>query len=444
MSSAPRIARLAQFGARLDPLAQDGFLYLGASLFAIGQILFAHGADFIQWGSFAAIPYGAAGLVAIVLRRRSAARALRARRWLLVGTFIACLALPLGISIAQRAANVPGVHAQDQVVVIERCGDRVLAHQDCYLSHPTTTGIGAVNDSHRLDARAFVPYLPGIALFGIPNGLAIPRPLQDARLWMTAFAVLVVGLALALSGLGPHQRLRIVQILIVLPTGALPLVTGGDDVAIMALLLLATVLAQRRQPLLAGLAAAAAAAIKLTAWPLAFGLALVVRGPEGKPGRGRYLTALLAGLGPLLAVAWAVNPTAFLVNEVLFPLGLTRVHTKARSPLPGEVLSSLLPQDRLLVLGVLVVLGLIAGVLILHALKPRNVPRMVLAVASGFAVAIALAPATRFGYLVYPVDLLAIGLVAPAIPRVPLQVTQWLRARFGLVDTLVPVEKTAF
>jgi hypothetical protein len=441
MSPRPRIARLVQLGARLDPLAQDGLLYLAASLFAIGQLLFAHGADFVQWGSFAAIPYGVAGLIAIVLHQRQGLATLSARRWLLVGTFVACLALPLGISIAQRAANAPGVHAQDQVVVIERCGDRVLAHQDCYLAHPTTTGIGAVNDSHRLDARAFVPYLPGIALFGIPNGLAIPRPLQDARVWMTAFAVLVVGLALGLSGLGPHQRLRLVQVLIVLPTGALPLVTGGDDVVIMSVLLLATGLAQRRQPVLAGLAAAAAAAIKLTSWPLAFGLALVVRGPDGRPGRGRYLTALLAGLGPLLAVAWAVNPTAFLVNEVLFPLGLTHVHTKARSPFPGEVLSSVLPQDRLMVLGLLAALGLIAGILILRALMPRTVARMVLTVAAGFATAIVLAPATRFGYLIYPIDLLAIGVLVPAIPQVPLQVTQWLRSRLGRVEALPPTER---
>jgi len=443
MSQGPSLARLARLGARLDPLAQDGFLYLTASLFAVGQILFAHGADFVQWGSFAAIPYGVAGLVSILAHNRSSVPVMHVRRVLLVATFVACLALPLGVSVVQRAANAPGVHAQDQVVVIERCGDRVLAHQDCYLAHPTTTGVGAINDSHRLDARAFVPYLPGIALFGIPNGLAIPRPLQDARVWMTAFSILVIGLALALSGLETDRRLRIVQVLIVLPTGALPLVTGGDDVAIMALLLLAIVLAQRRQPLLAGIAAAAAAAIKLTAWPIALGLALVVRGPEGKPGRGRYLSSLVAGLGPLLAVAWAVNPTAFLVNEVLFPLGLTRVHTQARSPFPGELLSTLIARDRLFVLGFLGLLGLIGGVLIVRALAPRTVPRMVVTIAAGFALAILLAPATRFGYLIYPVDLFAIGMLAPAIPDTPLAITQWLRTHWHGVGTMVAAKKPA-
>ena len=50
---------------------------------------------------------------------------------------------------------------------------------------------------------------------------------------------------------GPTERkVRALQVLTVLPTAALPLATGGDDMPIVAFLLLAMVLAQRRRPLL--------------------------------------------------------------------------------------------------------------------------------------------------------------------------------------------------
>ena len=74
-----------------------------------------------------------------------------------------------------------------------------------------------------------------------------------------------------------RQKIRVAQVLIALPTGALFLSTGGDDMPILALSLLGVAALQRRQTNLAGISLGLAAAMKLTAWPMAAGALLVAR-----------------------------------------------------------------------------------------------------------------------------------------------------------------------
>ena len=54
----------------------------------------------------------------------------------------------------------------------------------------------------------------------------------------------------------------------VLPTGALPMVTGGDDLPVLALLFLGLVLAAKRRPALAGLVLGLSGTLKFTSWPV--------------------------------------------------------------------------------------------------------------------------------------------------------------------------------
>ncbi|WP_298210999.1 glycosyltransferase 87 family protein [Ferrimicrobium sp.] len=393
--------------AQLTPLEQDSLLYLASAIFAIGQLLISTHADYRQWAEIAVIPYAFVGLIALLLSRHRRARASRfTRRGLVVSLFLLCLVVPLSISIAQRINNVPGIHAQDEVAVIERCGDRVVQNQNCYLNRPTTVGTGTQNLSKKTDADAFVPYLPGMIIFGVPNGLTIPKPLRDARVSLTLFTLVITTVALALSRLSADDRVRLFQFVIILPTGALPLVTGGDDLPIVALLLLALVLSYRRQPVLAGVASAVAAAIKLTAWPLAFALIFVQPPNNHRLVRFRYASALVAILVPTIAIASLIDPRAFFVNEILFPLGLTKIKSPAESPLIGQKLVGIFgSQLHAIVVLALVLVGGELALLLYRRLHPRSPASMTAYVALVFFIAIMLAPATRFGYLLYPANM---------------------------------------
>ena len=103
----------------------------------------------------------------------------------------------------------------------------------------------------------------------------------------------VVVALFALSRLRPptDARFRAFQVLTVLPTAALPLATGGDDMPVVALMLLGLVALQRRRPVLAGLALGAASSLKFTAWPLVVLAPVVVADRHRRRALGRYVRA---------------------------------------------------------------------------------------------------------------------------------------------------------
>ena len=104
---------------------------------------------------------------------------------------------------------------------------------------------------------------------GSPSGSKVEARLTDARI---QFLVFTTGRSPCSpsAGSGPptDARVRAFQVLTVLPTAALPLATGGDDMPVVALMLLGLAALQRRRPVLAGLALGAASSLKFTAWPL--------------------------------------------------------------------------------------------------------------------------------------------------------------------------------
>jgi hypothetical protein len=405
----------------LHPLQQDGLLYLVSAVFAALVAASAIRSDYRFWGE-AVAPVYLAGAVACALATRRLLRlqpgragdglAAIARRvawtrravvlFLLLGAVIA----PLMAELAFRAGDRPGANAQPEVAVIEQAGDRAAAARDPYPAAPTNVGSPPRSEASTADADSFFPYLPGMVPFGLENSISGPPELRDARVAMAGFTLLVAALVLAYPGTTVGRRGRALQFLVVLPTGSLPMVTGGDDLPVLALMLLGLVLAERRRPVLAGVALGLDATLKLTAWPVLVLMLLAVRDREERPARGRYALAAAAVLLPVLGIGIGLNPGAFLLNVVRFPLGLTTVRSPAASPLLGQVLVTLFPHEKRLITVLLVAAGL---ALVLAVLR-RHVPRTPASVARftcfAMVVATVLAPATRFGYLVYPANLL--------------------------------------
>jgi len=330
----------------------------------------------------------------------------RVRAGVIVGLLVFAVFLPLSMQLLFRAQGGNGAHAQPEVAVIERAGDRAMHAHDIYPANPTSPGSSPRTDSHGLDATAFFPYLPAMAVFGLTNALHIPAALADARVALTGFTLLVVIVALALVSTEPERRWRAFQVLVVLPTGSLLFVTGGDDLPVLALMLLSLVLAIRRQPYLSGIAMGLAATLKFSAWGLLVLLAFGIQDREGRPAYGRYGFAALVMVLPIVGAGIVLGPHSFVLNVIEFPLGLAPVHSPAQSPLPGQELVQLLPRIKTPLTAALVG-G--AGIAILAALvkwKPRS-PEAI-ARFTGLAIVglMLVAPASRFGYLIYPVNLL--------------------------------------
>jgi len=289
--------------------------------------------------------------------------------------------------------------------VIERAGDRVAAGHSPYLANPTQVGNDASSDSRGIDAESYFPYLPGMAVFGLTNALSLPVALTDARLVIVAFTLAVAALALRLAGSSNGRRLRVLQFLVALPLGALPLVTGGDDLPVIALVLLGLVLAARRSPILAGLVLGCGATLKFTAWPILLLMALAARDRAGRRAPGRYLAAATLVVVPVTAIGFIPSPRAFVESVIKFPLGLTGVRSPAASPLLGQMITHLLPSERKPITVALLAVGLVIVIVVGKLRTPRTTAQVAGFTAFALLLATVLAPATRFGYLIYPADL---------------------------------------
>ncbi|MYS50165.1 hypothetical protein GTW46_08825, partial [Streptomyces sp. SID6013] len=112
-------------------------------------------------------------------------------------------------------------------------------------------------------------------------------------------------------------------------------------------------------------------------------------------------------LGTASAVVLPValtDPAGFFRNVVAFPFGLTATASPADSPLPGHLLAAHVPGGTVIALALLTVGALLIGGSL--ALRPPETLRAAAGrLALGVGLATVLMPATRFGYLVYPMVL---------------------------------------
>ncbi|MFE4974167.1 hypothetical protein ACFRAR_18910 [Kitasatospora sp. NPDC056651] len=340
-----------------------------------------------SWGVWAAGGYLLAALAAVSARRRG-------RELSVAVAAVGAVLVPLGVLVLEG-------RGQSEVAVIERAGSLLLHTGTPYLADP-----GSVVE--------YTPYLPGMALLGLPRALLGNTslggwPLGDARLWCAA-----VFLVCVLRTVPAGRRLGAAA-LTASPLVALPLCVSGVDLPLTGLCWLALVRASERRPVAAGLALATACSLKWTAWPA---LAVVAALLAATAGRRAALRGAALAVG---ATAVAVLPVALraprpLVEQVFaFPTGRGRLPTPAASPLPGRLLADLGPPGWYAAVGLLLLAGLAVGTsLFTH--PPRTATAAARRLALGLSAAFLLAPAGRFGYLALPLLLVLLPLSSSPLP----------------------------
>jgi hypothetical protein len=383
-----------------DGLALDAGLYLLSAAFALVTGLTSTLLPHRAWGLIAVWTYlGALVIVMVQLgTRRPAGRA--ALTWVAwAGTAL----LPLVVEAVQRAGGRTD-RAQDEVLVVEQMGERLLHTGTPYLG---PDAIAALPLADRLGAYA--PYQPGMAIFGLPRAFAGDAWWTDARIFFAVVTLAALVTAVRTLASGPSS-VRALQAATVFPICALTLATGGDDIPVMALCLLALAWCAADRFGLAGLAVGAAAACKLFAFPVVAVLAVLAL----TSGRGRRFLPGAIGLPiAVLIPPFLVDGNAFVENVIRFPLGHGLVQSPAQSPFPGYLISSDLPGGRYIAAGLLVAVAVAIAVGLVRR-PPRTAATAALFCGYGLLAAILLMPTTRFGYLLYPVALLV---WAPALSK---------------------------
>lgn len=400
------------------PPPQDGrrarrgpSLRVDATLYATSAVVAAAGwasavPVYRAWGRIALVPYVAAAAVAFVASfaraRRPTADNTRVAELLAVGVFVLATVLPLAMEVAARPSSTGDLHVQSETLVVEQGAAALLHGVD-----PYAASFGGELSRWPRATRTHFPYLPALLVLGLPHASA-PAPFTDARLVFLAGALVCGFAATRVARLSPAGRLRVLQAIAVLPTGAVLFSGGGEDVTVVAVLLLALALAERGRPAAAGIAAAVAAAMKQVALPVAVLAAVVAIADSGGAAKRAGRRAPLAAAATFAAlvapfVLW--SPAAFVEDAVRFPLGFGKVATNHPTPMPGVLLARALPATRV-ALVVAVALAVVA--LLVRALRRRRPTAASAAVdaAAVVAVAMLLSPASRIGFVVYPLDLL--------------------------------------
>jgi hypothetical protein len=250
-----------------------------------------------------------------------------------------------------------------------------------------------------------------MAIFGLPAAVGMHGAAANPRLWMgvAAVAVLTVAFRLAMPG----RAITSTAFAFSSPALALPLTQGLTDPPVVALLILALAGTAARPRLqraqwMAAIALGAACAIKATAWPALPVITAMLAARDGARGATRFAvtagittTALLVATAPAAVSA----PAALFQNTVLFPLGMARYRTDAQSPLPGHLLAATGQSGQWSAIGILCAAALAMGISLVVR-PPADTKAAVWRLAVTLAILFALAPASRWGYFVYPAALL--------------------------------------
>jgi Glycosyltransferase family 87 len=364
-----------------------------AAFAAFAVVVIATSGQPVQWiwGIWAAGGYGLAALTAALWRSRG-------REAALVVALAGALAAPLAWQVT-FGRKMPKL-GEGSLTVVTRSAVLLLHHGTPYLP--------ADRISHFLE---YNPYEPAMAIFGLPAAAGLHGTAGNPRLWMgiTAAAVLAAAFRLA----KPGRALRSTAFAFASPVLALPLTTGLTDLPVLALLSLtlactAACPQRRRVQLAAAIALGAACAIKATAWPALPVIAAMLAARDGARAATRFVVTVGVSAAVLVAAtapAAVTAPAALFQNTVLFPLGLTRYQTPADSPLPGHLIAVTGSAGRWAAIGLLCAAGLaMAASLVVK--PPADTRAAAWRLAVTLALLFTLAPASRWGYFVYPAALL--------------------------------------
>ncbi|WP_405922061.1 glycosyltransferase 87 family protein [Streptomyces sp. NBC_00122] len=327
------------------------------------------------WGWCAAAGYlGAAGATALGHRRAA-----------LTAALLGAVAVPL-LWLALTGQG------QSEVTVVERSGRLLLESGRLYVDQPVRV-------------EEYTPYLPGMALLGIPRALLgggdgwAARLLGDARIWCAA--ALFGGLWAGRRLLGA-TRPALLPVLVASPVVALPLAVSGVDLPLAGLCCLALSAAGAGRPVLAGAALAGACALKWTALPAVAVAVALLAACRGRRAAVRCGLAAAGGTALLVLPSALLQPGELWRQVFAFPTGRAEVATPASSPLPGHLLAELGQWGWYAAVGLLM-LGGVAVAVSLLVRPPRTVVAAADRLAIGLTTAFLLAPAGRFGYLALPV-----------------------------------------
>lgn len=355
--------------------------FAGCSVFAVVMALVTNNEVHRLWAVFAACSYLLGAMAVLLWRSRGLDMALVIS---LVGALIAPLAVMAAVQLEQP-----------EVLVIEGSASLLVHHGTPY------PGIAALAAAH--SPNVFDPYLPLMTVFGLPRAWLGFAAATDPRVWLGVGFLAAFTAALVVAG--GHDVIRWAALITASPLVAFCLSVGGTDVPVLAGQCLGLALLWRRRPVAAGLALGAAGAMKATAWPALVVAAVLVAVRDGR-GAALRVSAVAWGLvavavGPV-AVRW---PRSFVQNTIEFPLGLAHVKSQAVSPLPGRLLTETGHAGHMVAVGLLALAGL--GVIVSLLIRPpQTVPAATWRLIVGLTLMFVLAPATRFGYFIYPVGLL--------------------------------------
>jgi hypothetical protein len=344
------------------------------------------------WAIWAAAAYAVTTLILWVTRRKN------------VPVMVPLLVALAGALAAPVTWLITRVSPTAEVDVISRSAVLLLQHGSPYLPQGQLATWLSYN-----------PYLPLMALFGLPRALGASGLFGDPRLWLTATSFALIWAAFAIAA--PHRhcascRHRVWMSTVFItasPVIAFPLAVGITDPPVMALMFLTLALiAKPSNVYRAAVALGVACAMKATAWPAVPVLTAMLAARDAARSAWRFVgtTVVVAVvLSCALAPTALSNPVAFVQNTVLFPLGLTKHKTPAASPLPGHLLAMTGMAGHWTAVGLLIASGLGFAVSLVVR-PPADARASALRLALGLAVMFTLAPATRWGYFVYPIGLL--------------------------------------
>jgi len=365
------------------------------ALFAVGVAVFSADPLHRLWGTSAACAYALAAAAVMAWRSRQTA-----------GVDIALGLMICGAILVPLLWMVWTGHGEPEVSVVANSAKTLITHGTPYKSAQvlaTTT-----------DPNQYNPYLPLMAVFGLPQALLGHGLLTDPRVWFGAVFLVVFAVALRIAG--ARDSVRWALLVTASPIIAFELCVGGTDVPMVAFLCLGFALLWRpgqSNALAGGLALGIASSMKATAWPaliVAFAL-LYVR--DGQREAWRFTAAALAVVAVIVGPFAVLHPGSLVKNTILFPLGLASVKSQAASPLLGHVLAQTGTLGHTIVVALLIGAGLAIAVSLVIS-PPRDVPAATVRLVIGLSALFVLAPSTRFGYFIYPAALVLWLLVSLA------------------------------
>ncbi|ONI89917.1 hypothetical protein ALI144C_03945 [Actinosynnema sp. ALI-1.44] len=388
-------------GDRRRALGLDIAIYAACAVFAIVTALWSEFYGYRIWGNFASFAYVFGALHAVWLLTTTGTGWLRSR-WIPVGLVggVGMLA-PLLVLIFRRLTGSDWVikpfqwSAQPEVWVIERSASLLFDTGTPYVDIAALPRPPEVND--------YTPYGPAMTIFGMPRAL-LGGAITDARIVFALTAIATVLLSLKLLG-WPKPPVRAAHLALVSPLTALTFAVAGPDLAIIGLIILAGALAARRKVVWCALVLALVVSMKLSALPAVVVIVFhVVTTRAGRASLLRFATAVIGVTALLNIPVLIVHPGAFIEHVIKFPSGTGLITSPAASPLPGHLISSAGQVGHAVAL---VLLGLTALALTvwLFVRPPATGSDTMLKAAIGLGAAILMVPASRYGYLVYPLVL---------------------------------------